>query len=299
MANAADNESRTPSGAQQDKPARPPRAPKAPKQTPAESPAADPKGQKGAPAGKGDRQARPPKAEGQAAPTGEKAQRPPRPQGQQAQAEKGVKGAPAAAPKPAAGKPAMPAGPPRLEVRYKSEIVPVLTREFGYTNPMQVPQVRKVAINIGMGEALKNSGSIDAAVGDITAITGQKPVVTKSRKDIANFGLREGAAIGVMVTLRGARMWQFLDRLLNVALPRVRDFRGIPRNAFDGRGNYALGLKEQVVFPEIDYNKIDRLRGMQINVITSARTDEEGRRLLELLGMPFVRPDQSVAARRN
>jgi large subunit ribosomal protein L5 len=193
----------------------------------------------------------------------------------------------------------MPAGLPRLEARYQSEIVPVLKREFGYTNPMQVPQVRKVAVNIGMGEALKNAASIDAAVGDITAITGQKPVVTKSRKDIANFGLRAGAPIGVMVTLRGARMWQFLDRLLNVALPRVRDFRGIPRNAFDGRGNYALGLKEQVVFPEIDYNKIDRLRGMQINVITSARTDEEGRRLLELLGMPFVRPDQSVAARRN
>jgi large subunit ribosomal protein L5 len=193
----------------------------------------------------------------------------------------------------------MPAGLPRLEARYQSEIVPVLKREFGYTNPMQVPQVRKVAVNIGMGEALKNAASIDAAVVDITAITGQKPVVTKSRKDIANFGLRAGAPIGVMVTLRGARMWQFLDRLLNVALPRVRDFRGIPRNAFDGRGNYALGLKEQVVFPEIDYNKIDRLRGMQINVITSARTDEEGRRLLELLGMPFVRPDQSVAARGN
>lgn len=193
----------------------------------------------------------------------------------------------------------MPTGPARLELRYKDEIVPVLKREFGYTNPMQVPKLRKIAVNIGMGEALKNSGAIDAAAGDITAITGQKPVITRSRKSIANFGLREDVPIGVMVTLRGARMWQFLDRLLNVALPRVRDFRGIPRNAFDGRGNYALGLKEQVVFPEIDYNKIDRLRGMQINMITSARTDAEGRRLLELLGMPFVRPDQPAGAQRN
>ncbi len=182
---------------------------------------------------------------------------------------------------------------------YKAQVAQVLKREFGYKNTMQVPRLKKISVNIGMGEALKSSGAIDAAVGDVTLITGQKPVVTKARKDIANFNLRTGQAIGVMVTLRGDRMWQFLDRLVSVALPRMRDFRGVQRNAFDGRGNYTLGVKEQIVFPEIDYNKVDRMRGMQINLITSARTDEEGRRLLELLGMPFVKPDQNVAGRRN
>ncbi|MBI2965161.1 MAG: 50S ribosomal protein L5 [Chloroflexi bacterium] len=178
---------------------------------------------------------------------------------------------------------------PRLLVRYRTEVVDVLKREFGYSNAMQVPRLRKIVLNIGLGEALKNAGAVEAATRDITAIAGQKPVVTKSRLSIANFGLREGQVVGVMVTLRDARMWHFLDRLANFALPRVRDFRGVPRNSFDGRGSYTLGLADQIVFPEIDYNKIDRLRGLQVTIVTSARTDEEARRFLELLGMPFVR----------
>jgi len=167
--------------------------------------------------------------------------------------------------------------------------MPVLTREFGYTNRMQAPCAAKVVLNIGLGEALTNSGAIDAAAKDLATITGQRPVVTRARKSIANFKLRDGNRIGVMVTLRGDRMWDFLDRLLNAALPRVRDFHGVPRESFDGRGNYTLGLSEQVVFPEIDYNRVDRLRGLQATVVTTARTDEEARRLLELLGMPFAR----------
>ena len=177
---------------------------------------------------------------------------------------------------------------PRLEQKYLDEVAAVLIREFGYTNPMQAPRVDKVVLNIGLGEALTNSGAIDAAVKDLAAITGQRPVVTRARKSIANFKLRDGNRIGVMVTLRGDRMWDFLDRLLNVVLPRVRDFHGIPREAFDGRGNYTLGLAEQVVFPEIDYNRVDKLRGLQVTVVTTARTDEEARRLLELLGTPFA-----------
>ncbi len=164
----------------------------------------------------------------------------------------------------------------------------MLIREFGYTNPMQAPRADKVVLNIGLGEALTNSGAIDAAVKDLAAITGQRPVVTRARKSIANFKLRDGNRIGVMVTLRGDRMWDFLDRLLNASLPRVRDFHGIPREAFDGRGNYTLGLAEQVVFPEIDYNRVDKLRGLQVTVVTTARTDEEARRLLALLGTPFA-----------
>jgi large subunit ribosomal protein L5 len=171
--------------------------------------------------------------------------------------------------------------------RYRTEIVPALRRDFGYTNPMQVPQVRKVVVNIGLGEALDNPKALEAAVGDLTIITGQKPVVTKARKSIANFKLREGRVIGAMVTLRGERMWSFLDRLMNVALPRVRDFRGVPDESFDGRGNYTLGLREQLIFPEIQYDKIDKVRGFEVTIVTSARNDEEGRRLLKLLGMPF------------
>jgi large subunit ribosomal protein L5 len=178
---------------------------------------------------------------------------------------------------------------PRLLVRYQTEVVDVLKREFGYSNAMQVPRLRKIVLNIGLGEALKNAAAVENATRDLTSIAGQKPVVTKSRLSIANFGLREGQVVGVMVTLRDARMWHFLDRLANFALPRVRDFRGVPRNSFDGRGSYTLGLADQIVFPEIDYNKIDRLRGLQITIVTSARTDEEARRFLELLGMPFVR----------
>ena len=183
---------------------------------------------------------------------------------------------------------------PRLLTVYRQEVAPVITREFGYPNPMMAPQLSKVTVNIGLGEALTNSGAVDAATRDLATITGQKPVVTKARMSIANFRLRTGMSVGVMVTLRSARMWQFMDRLVNLALPRVRDFRGVPRNSFDGRGNYTLGLREQIVFPEIDYNLIDRLRGLQMTFVTTARTDEESRRLLELLGMPFARPGEVV-----
>lgn len=176
----------------------------------------------------------------------------------------------------------------RLLENYKKEIVPQLTREFQFQNVMEVPRVEKVVINIGLGsETQTDNKAVDAAVNDLTIITGQKPVVTKARKSISNFKLREGKAIGVKVTLRGERMWSFLDRLMNIALPRVRDFRGISGDAFDGRGNYTLGLREQLVFPEIEYDKIDKLRGMEITVVTSAKTDEHGRRLLQILGMPF------------
>ncbi len=174
-----------------------------------------------------------------------------------------------------------------LKERYQTEIVPALMETLRLDNVMQVPRVQKVVVNIGVGEALENAKAIDAAVEDMTIITGQKPVVTQARKSIANFKLREGRQIGVKVTLRGYRMWSFLDRLMNVALPRVRDFRGISPNSFDGRGNYTLGLREQLVFPEIDYDKIDKIRGLEVSIVTSAETDEQGRELLRMLGMPF------------
>ena len=174
-----------------------------------------------------------------------------------------------------------------LKERYENEVVPALMKSLKMSNIMEVPRVKKVIVNLGVGEALDNAKALDAAVGDLTQITGQKPVVTKARKSIAAFKLREGRSIGVKVTLRGERMWSFLDRLMNIALPRVRDFRGISANAFDGRGNYTLGLREQLVFPEIEYDKIDKLRGLEITIVTSARTDDEGRQLLQLLGMPF------------
>jgi large subunit ribosomal protein L5 len=174
-----------------------------------------------------------------------------------------------------------------MKERYLNEVAPVLEKNFKFTNVMQVPRITKVVVNIGVGEALDNAKALDAAVGDLTQITGQKPVVTKARKSIANFKLREGRAIGVKVTLRGERMWSFLDRLMNVALPRVRDFRGVSPDAFDGRGNYTLGLREQLVFPEIEYDKIDKLRGLEVTVVTTARNDDEARMLLQLMGMPF------------
>jgi large subunit ribosomal protein L5 len=176
---------------------------------------------------------------------------------------------------------------PRLMERYRNEVVPALEKEFGYTNIMRVPRFVKVTLNIGMGEALQNAKTLDAATGDMTIIAGQKPVITKAKRSIANFKLREGNSIGVMVTLRGERMWSFLDRLMNIALPRQRDFRGVSPDAFDGRGNYTLGLREQLVWPEIQYDKIDKVRGMSVVITTSAVTDEEGRRLLALMGMPF------------
>jgi large subunit ribosomal protein L5 len=182
---------------------------------------------------------------------------------------------------------------PKLKDRYSKEVVPALQGEFQYVNPMQVPRVQKIVVNIGMGEALQNAKSLDAAIGDLTAIVGQKPMTTKARRSIAGFKLREGNTIGVMVTLRGDRMWDFLDRLCNIALPRQRDFRGVSADGFDGRGNYSLGLREQLIFPEIDYDKIDKVRGMSVTIVTSAKTDEEGRRLLAHLGMPFQHAGQS------
>jgi large subunit ribosomal protein L5 len=174
-----------------------------------------------------------------------------------------------------------------IKERYQEEIVPALVKNLNLDNIMQVPRLQKIVVNIGVGEALENAKALDAAVQDMTQITGQKPIITRARKSIANFKLREGRAIGVKVTLRGERMWSFLDRLMNVALPRVRDFRGISPDSFDGRGNYTLGLREQLVFPEVDYDKIDKVRGMEVSIVTSAGTDEEGRELLQLLGMPF------------
>src|SRR5512135_965320 len=176
---------------------------------------------------------------------------------------------------------------PRLQERYRNEVVPAMIKEFSYDNVMSVPRITKVTLNIGMGEALQNAKTLDAATGDLTIIAGQKPVITKAKRSIANFKLREGNSIGVMVTLRGERMWSFLDRLLNVALPRQRDFHGVSPDAFEGRGNYSLGLREQLVWPEIQYDKIDKVRGMSVTISTTAKTDEEGRRLLALLGMPF------------
>jgi len=175
----------------------------------------------------------------------------------------------------------------RLKTRYKEEIVPALQKEFNYNNPMQVPGVHKVVVNIGMGEAIQNAKAMDAAVSDLATITGQRPVITRAKRSVATFKLREGMQIGCMVTLRGERMYQFLDKLMNVALPRLRDFQGVSPDAFDGRGNYTLGLREQLVFPEIDYDKVDKVRGMEVSIVTTARTDEEGRRLLKLMGMPF------------
>lgn len=179
---------------------------------------------------------------------------------------------------------------PRLKLRYQNDVIPAITRDFGYTNPMQVPRVQKVVINIGMGnEARENAKALDNAVNDVGQITGQKAVITRAKKSIAQFKLRTGMPIGVMVTLRGNRMYEFLDKLFNVALARVRDFSGVSPTSFDGRGNFSLGLREQLIFPEIDYDKIDKVRGMEIVIVTSARNDEEGRRLLQLMGMPFQR----------
>lgn len=174
-----------------------------------------------------------------------------------------------------------------LRERYQKEITPTLMNTLNLDNVMQVPRVDKVVVNIGVGEALENARALEAAVSDMTTITGQKPIVTKAKKSIANFKLREGRSIGVKVTLRGDRMWSFIDRLINVAMPRVRDFRGVSLNSFDGRGNYTLGLREQLVFPEVDYDKIDKVRGMEVTIVTSAKTDEAGTQLLDLLGMPF------------
>ncbi|MFZ5648769.1 MAG: 50S ribosomal protein L5 [Bacillota bacterium] len=175
----------------------------------------------------------------------------------------------------------------RLKEKYNNEVVNAMMQKFGYKNIMEVPKLEKVVINVGVGEAIQNSKALDAAVGDVTAITGQRPVITKAKKSIAAFKLRQGMKIGCKVTLRGDRMYHFVDKLFNVALPRVRDFRGVSPKSFDGRGNYSMGLREQLIFPEIEYDKIDKVRGMDIIFVTTARTDEEARELLRLLGMPF------------
>ena len=178
---------------------------------------------------------------------------------------------------------------PRLLQMLRNDVGPQMIQEFGYTSPMQVPKLDKIVLNIGMGEALTNARAMEAATADLTAISGQKPLVTRAKRSIAQFKIRDGMPIGLTVTLRGTRMWEFYDRLVNSALPRIRDFQGVSRNSFDGRGNYSLGLRDQVIFPEIDYNAIDRLRGLQIVIVTTAPNDEEGLRMLELLGMPFAR----------
>ena len=175
----------------------------------------------------------------------------------------------------------------RMQEQYQKDVAPALFKMFEYKNVMQVPRIEKVVVNIGLGEAMADPKALDAAISDLTIVTGQKPVTTKARKSIAAFKLREGVTIGTKVTLRGDRMWAFLDRLMNVALPRVRDFRGVSSDAFDGRGNYTLGLRDQLIFPEIDYDKIDKLRGMEVTIVTTAKTDDQARAMLQLLGMPF------------
>ena len=178
---------------------------------------------------------------------------------------------------------------PRLQQRYRETIAQQLMSEFNYSNVMEIPRITKVAVNIGLGEALENANAVESATKDLMAITGQRPYVRRAKKAISNFKLRENNPIGLSLTLRGDRMWEFLDRLINAALPRVRDFHGVTADAFDGRGNYSLGLTEQVIFPELSFDQVDRIRGLQVNVVTTAKTDAEGRRLLELLGMPFVK----------
>ena len=182
---------------------------------------------------------------------------------------------------------------PRMQQKYLNEVVPTLGRDFNYQNPMQVPRLSKITVNVGVGEAIANNKALDATVRDVSIITGQKPVIKKARKSIAQFKLRQGMAVGVMVTLRGARMWEFIDRLVNAALPRTRDFHGVP-SRFDGRGNFTLGLREQLIFPEINYDQVDKARGLEISIVTTARTDQEARRMLELLGMPFQREGDVV-----
>jgi len=178
---------------------------------------------------------------------------------------------------------------PRLKEMYRQEVVPALMKEFGYRNVMEAPRLEKVVVNIGLGEALQNANALDSAASDIAAITGQKPVITRARRSIANFKVRQGNPIGLAVTVRGNRMWELVDRMVNAALPRIRDFHGVSNKGFDGHGNYSLGIREQLIFPEIEYDKIDRIRGLQLTLVTSARNDEEGKRLLQLLGMPFSR----------
>ena len=179
--------------------------------------------------------------------------------------------------------------PSRLKQQYRDEVVSAMMQEFRYQNVMQVPRIQKVVLNIGLGEALQNARALEGAASDLRAIAGQQPVITRAKRSIAQFRVRTGMAIGMMVTLRQERMWDFLDKLINASLPRIRDFRGVSSEAFDGRGNYSLGLREQIIFPEVEYDKVDRIRGLQVSIVTTAKTDEEGKKLLELLGMPFAK----------
>ncbi len=221
------------------------------------------------------------KKEGQEHPKGDKPAKGGKPE---ARAAKGGKGEKGAAPKGGV----IEAGPPpRLKKVYENEVVPALMKRFQYTSRMQVPRLNKIVVNMGVGDALQNIKMLDAAVADMTAITGQKPAVRRAKKSISNFKLRAGQPVGCMVTLRGARMWEFYDRLTNVAIPRIRDFRGVPSKSFDGRGNYPLGIAEQIIFPEINYDRVEKVRGMDVNIVTTARTDEEGMELLKLMNMPF------------
>ena len=192
--------------------------------------------------------------------------------------------------------PARPVPPPRLKKHYDENVVPALVKHFGYRNRMQAPRLSKIVVNMGVGEALQNAKLLDAAAGDMATITGQKPSIRRAKKSIANFKLRQGQAIGCMVTLRRARMWEFYDRLVHIAIPRIRDFRGLSPRSFDGRGNYTLGLTEQIIFPEINYDKVEKVRGMDVTIVTTARTDEEGRELLRLLSMPFRQPQPTAGA---
>jgi large subunit ribosomal protein L5 len=186
----------------------------------------------------------------------------------------------------------------RLIEKYRKEVVPELMTEFGYANVMQVPKLQKIVLNMGLGEAIQNPKALEAAEKDLVTVTGQHPVITRAKKPIAAFKLKEGLPIGIMVTLRGKRMYEFFDKLVNIVLPRIRDFQGVPRDSFDGHGNFTLGMKEQVVFPEIDYDKVDKIRGLQIVIVTTATSDEEGRKLLQSMGMPFTR-DQRVGAKNG
>jgi large subunit ribosomal protein L5 len=219
----------------------------------------------------------------------EKAEKAPKQKAEKAEKKKkgGEQAEEKKAPAPKAAKPSEPVPPPRLMERYRGSVVAELRERFKYRNAMQVPRLKAVVLNVGLGEALQNAKLLEAAAAELGAITGQKAVITKSRKAIANFKLRENQSIGCMVTLRNKHMYEFLDRLINVALPRVRDFRGVSPNAFDGRGNFSMGLREQIIFPEIDFDKVEKIRGMNITIVTSAKTDEEGRALLSGLGMPF------------
>jgi large subunit ribosomal protein L5 len=194
----------------------------------------------------------------------------------------------------AAKAPARPVVPPRLKKYYAEKVAPDLMKRFGYKNPMQAPRLVKIVVNMGVGDALANAKLLDAAAADMATVTGQRPAIRRAKKSIANFKLRKGQAIGCMVTLRRARMWEFYDRLVNIAIPRIRDFRGVPTRSFDGRGNYTLGLTEQIIFPEINYDRVEKVRGMDVTIVTTARTDEEGRELLRLLQMPFRQTPQQA-----